>query len=105
MDYFSTKSSGCASETVESVPESSVCVMEIGVSGRKQGWPAYEIGFTGTDQSIFVTKPLCFEAEQCCFEAEQCCFEAEQCCFRAGGASSLMQKDFSRQNKTVSMTE
>ncbi len=71
---------------------------EIGVSGRKQGWPASEIGFTGTDQSIFVTKPLCFEAEQCCFEAEQCCF-------RAGGASSLMQKDFSRQNKTVSMTE
>ncbi len=37
MDYSMTKSSGCASETVESVPEPSVCVTEIGVSGRKRG--------------------------------------------------------------------
>ena len=98
LDYSMTKSSGCASETVESVPEPSVCVTETGVSGRKQGWPASEIGFTVTDQSIFVTKQLCFVKKQCCIELKQCCF-------RAGNASSLIQKDFSATKQSISVTK
>ncbi len=104
-DYSMTKSSGCASETVESVPEPSVCVTEIGGSGRKQGWPASEIGFTVTDQSIFVTKQLCFVKKQCCLSPKQCCSNPKQNCFRGSTASPLIQKDFSATKQTISVTE
>jgi len=80
-NVFVRKSSWCASAIIESVTEASICLMEVGVSGRKQGWPVPDIGFTATEQSVFVTNQCGFTKKQCGFVIKQCCFAAKQYCF------------------------